>query len=473
MSPAKPSDLPIPGADRPGGLLRDRPAGVFVLLALVFGSLFAAVTPPFQAPDENRHFYRAYQLSQGRLLGRRQGNVAGDRLPVSIYQAGESTEYLRYRYDQKYSLAQLKELAGRPLEPERRQFVPFVSVVYCPVPYLAAVLGVLPGRLLDLNPLVLMYLGRLMNLLTWAALVYGAIRLSPMGKWLWAMLALTPMSLAQAASLSADALTNGLAFLTIAFFLRCALDDTPRLSRRDYLLMMMLTVALSLCKNIYFLLGGLFLWIPAKRIGSTGRYLLLLLALMAVNLAAVGLWSYAVRDLLAVVRDPASAQRQIEFLTSHGVEFAGMVLHSLAREGRYLLHTYVGQFGWLDAPLPRLHVWLWLAVLAAAAIGQAGRRAPLGWRQTIVALVLFAATLVLIFTLMFIYWEPVGARGIRGVQGRYLIPLGPLLFLPLVSRGGRGGHGGRHWRLDGAIWIPAAAVSLSVSLYVLLRRFYL
>jgi hypothetical protein len=40
----------------------------FGLLAPCFGVLVLILTPPFQAPDEFNHFFRAYLISEGRLL---------------------------------------------------------------------------------------------------------------------------------------------------------------------------------------------------------------------------------------------------------------------------------------------------------------------------------------------------------------------------------------------------------------------
>ena len=40
-------------------------AAVFAGLALLFGSIFVFLIPPFQSPDEPNHFLRAFQVSEG------------------------------------------------------------------------------------------------------------------------------------------------------------------------------------------------------------------------------------------------------------------------------------------------------------------------------------------------------------------------------------------------------------------------
>ena len=56
-------------------------AKMFLPLAWIFGTLFALITPPFQVPDEFQHFYRAYQVSEGRLTAYRQAARSAANFP--------------------------------------------------------------------------------------------------------------------------------------------------------------------------------------------------------------------------------------------------------------------------------------------------------------------------------------------------------------------------------------------------------
>jgi hypothetical protein len=48
--------------------LESRPALVFVLLSLAFGSAISIVVPPLRGPDEIAHFRRIYSYTRGGLL---------------------------------------------------------------------------------------------------------------------------------------------------------------------------------------------------------------------------------------------------------------------------------------------------------------------------------------------------------------------------------------------------------------------
>ncbi|HXN34821.1 MAG TPA: hypothetical protein VN877_01535, partial [Opitutaceae bacterium] len=60
-----------------------RPEVVFLLLACSFGVAVLFANAPFQAPDENDHYFRVFQLSEGTLLGEKRGSDSGGVLPVA------------------------------------------------------------------------------------------------------------------------------------------------------------------------------------------------------------------------------------------------------------------------------------------------------------------------------------------------------------------------------------------------------
>jgi hypothetical protein len=46
----------------------DRPASIFVLFSLAFGSIIIFTNPPLRGPDEIAHFLRIYSYARGELL---------------------------------------------------------------------------------------------------------------------------------------------------------------------------------------------------------------------------------------------------------------------------------------------------------------------------------------------------------------------------------------------------------------------
>ena len=66
-----------------------QPHAVFLALTLTFGVAVMLLNPPFQAPDEGDHFYRAFQISEGGFVGQKGFGNAGGPLPVIAFRVAD------------------------------------------------------------------------------------------------------------------------------------------------------------------------------------------------------------------------------------------------------------------------------------------------------------------------------------------------------------------------------------------------
>lgn len=420
-----------------------RPERAFAVLAAAFGLAFAIATPPLQAPDEGRHLMRAYMISRGQVLadyypGAALVGVAAAQLPVSITgMEGRLAPELAFHPDARQDPARIHAELARTLEPERTEWHVMPSF-YSPLVYLPQAAAIRAARLADAPPLAYVYLGRLANLALYVALGFAALRLAPAHRWTLALLALTPMALFLAASLSADAATNGLALLFLAAVLReCA--AAPRPGRVRSALLCALAGLLGLAKQSYWPLAGLVLMIPTARFGSPRRRALACAGVLLAALLTWGLWLGCLERLdLPVVVEGADPRAQMDFLLESPLRYAGILAATLWDMGLVWAQTYVGVLGHLDTPLP---AWLY-AAWAPAALGVAlfdgGAASPVGRAQRAVLAGVAAATFLLTVTLVYVAWNPVGQSPMRGIQGRYFIPFAPLAFLALHLPGSPG-----------------------------------
>ena len=119
------------------------PKAVRVILALILGAIgsipLVLLTPPFQAPDEVQHFYRAFQLSDLRFRAEVRNGVAGGLLPDSLPELVKSSVYTQdgISYPPMPSpISKTMKLASIPLDASARQFVAIRgSAGYSPLPY--------------------------------------------------------------------------------------------------------------------------------------------------------------------------------------------------------------------------------------------------------------------------------------------------------------------------------------------------
>jgi uncharacterized membrane protein len=452
-----------------------QPQGVFLALSVVFGCAYLLLTPPCQVPDEAFHFERAFQLSEGRVIPLKQENQTGDYLPSNVAQVRQLFERLEKHPEQKTSAAEIRSASALVLN-EDRVFTNFPNTaVYPPLAYLPQALGIAVARLFSSSVLVCFYAGRFGNLLAATALFFLAIRVAPIGKWAFAALALTPMALFETASLSSDALTNAFAFLLVGFLLRCACGPVERLGGKEVVILALLVMALALVKQGYLLMVLAYFLIPEASLGGRKRYWGVFTLLVGCELLAAGGWALIVRDVYSPVVpgkiDPAA---QVQDMIAHPGGFLLAVLRSSTVDVPGTLREYLGFLGILDTPLSDRLLLLQGLVLVLTALTAFGQPGTVTGRQTLVALTTALVTYLSILTVIHITWDAVGFTDSIDVQGRYFIPLGPLVAF------GLGGVGQRlpAWMLRARAVVPtlttiAVPCIMAAALHTLFERYYI
>jgi uncharacterized membrane protein len=442
------------------------PRRVFLPLAWIFGTLFAVITPPFQVPDEFMQFYRAYQVSEGRLTAYRHGEEIGGYLPASLKEFSDRVWGDKpFDPDTKANVHDIWAAHTIPLRPGDRVFFVFGNVSWhSPMNYFPQAAAIALARQFGVGPMWLFYAGRLGNLLSWSLLVYFAVRLIPILDWTAALLALTPMSLAQAASLSADATVNGVCFLFVAAAMRCALGEGP-IPRIQLIGLTVLGAAVALAKTAYLPLSILFLLIPSTRFASRRRYWLTFALFTLICVATMAAWSLCTFGFSSYSMPDVSPQRQAIYMLHHPLRILHMELGMLLAVP--FISSLIGQLGWheIKLSLPCVIAY-WIVLLWTTRIG--------GWpnlRITVRQRAILAAAVcgcwLAVFSLVYLTFTKVGEHSITGLQGRYMIPATLPFFLMLYP-------GPRPRRVHpGAVLTVFSAAFSVYALVVLVRRFYL
>jgi uncharacterized membrane protein len=414
------------------------PEQAFLTLALVFGILFLVVVPPFQVADEPAHLFRAYQVSDGRLIAERKDNVPGGWLPTSLVKTRSVwDDRIPFRSKEKVKGDQFPRSFNIPLDREQRSYVDFMSSAYSPVPYLPQVIGISIGKLFNLSPIWLLYLGRLTNLLVTICITVLAIKTIPGYKWVFFLLALTPMAVNQRSSLSADALVNSVAFLIIATIVHYACNlEKPQIPPRDIGLIAVSAVVLALSKQVYFLLPFLCFMIPQSKFGTPQRYWRSCLLIVSLSVISWVAWSLTMKNLVGVPVNPqidASVERQTQFLLANPLELISIAWNSL-QAVEPVLREFIGVLGWLDTRLPTIITISYQHILVLVALVSSQADFVISAARKRLIFLVFMGTVFLVYLSQYIIWAPVGATVVDGVQGRYLIPVAPLFFLLLDNQ---------------------------------------
>ena len=82
---------------------------LFLICAIFWGSLFILINPPFQAPDEDAHFFKMYGYTQGSFNFKKLNNYTGQTLPESFIQLQKFYDALKFDNKIKTSPQELKQ----------------------------------------------------------------------------------------------------------------------------------------------------------------------------------------------------------------------------------------------------------------------------------------------------------------------------------------------------------------------------
>ncbi|MGB9978983.1 DUF2142 domain-containing protein [Methanobacterium sp.] len=414
------------------------PQYVFIVLGLIYGIAFLVLIPPFQVPDEYEHYYKSWDLSNGNLVPEKIGNKAGVSVPESVKIMTDNV-YQKWKY---YILnnqsMDMEYLLNLPLQSRNNVFVDiskYAVVTYSPLPYLASALSMALGKLFDLSPLILMYLGRFGNLLLWLFIIFLAIRITPVFKWGFLAIALMPMTLFQASSLSADGIAISLSFLTIAIFLKLALDDNIKKIRIQHILIMILiSLLLSLAKMPYIMLILLFFLIPSKKFESRMKMFQIFGLMFLLAVLIVALWNFMVNGLYMPLDPGISIKDQLFYILQYPLDFIETLLNTSSAYAGGLPSIVVGNWAYANSPIPN---WIYgiyfFGLVLIAAFDKSSFKMSI--KQKYVILGSFLLITGTVFVLEYLTWTYTGAQIIHGIQGRYLIPILPLLFLSLYENG--------------------------------------
>ncbi|MHC4783298.1 MAG: DUF2142 domain-containing protein [Planctomycetota bacterium] len=412
---------------------RLKPEAVFTVLALTGGLCMVFVNAPFEAPDEASHFWRAYHVYEGKLISSQQGNYVGGWIPKSVATAHLPFENLVNHPENRVDREVLSKSLQEPFEQEKCFMHLLFAGLYAPVVYVPQVIGIAAGRLLGASALGMMYAGRFVNLLCWIAVVYTAIRITPVFKWVFLLVALLPMGLYLAASLSADVSQNSISLLLLALVLR-AFWQKESLHWKHMLAITLLCVFLAFSKQTYFPLTGLVLLIPADRFSGLRNKLLFCVTAIGLSLLVCLLWSMVIKGLYTPLHG-ANAPEQLSLLMGDPWGFFKILIDSIQEHWRGYAKTFIGVLGFLDTPLPNWIYFSYPFVLMGTALFDRGLGEPMDKKQRLWILAIGFGVFLLIQLSMYLTWTKPGEEIIEGVQGRYFLPVaGPILMALFYNR---------------------------------------
>ncbi|UMY19159.1 DUF2142 domain-containing protein [Methylobacterium organophilum] len=426
--------------------------------------------------DEPAHLMRTASLIDGQLIAHREfqslpdgrvASAAGVTVDPVWRSLSRTRDFDDPRHPMRLSVPTPQDLPWS-LKPA---FFPIYTIgTYCPIFYLPAALGLGAGRAAGLGPYWAARLGRLAAALAYAALALATLALARRERVLLFGLLALPMSLSLAGSYNHDGLIIAASALAVALATRGW--DTASCGRLQPSTVgaAVLIALIVLAKPPYAPLAALLLVPLSRTRGAILRTLILASLALLPGLIWAGyaaafvatpvprlpyeagpLWLGS-RPALFDGTDPGAQLRVLLAEPSRFLTIPATYLATL-KHILWLGAGAIGILGWLDCPLPPFLYVAWFVALCGAALARDHRRAELRGRDSAL---LAIATLVCLWAIVlsqYLTWTNVGYARVDGPQGRYLLPLLPLL-VPCI----RGLGPLREVRLFGALPYVAAAL---------------
>ena len=417
----------------------------YLYIALIFGILFVFIVPPFQSPDEDSHFKKAYQVSKGKLYPEVKKNVIGNYFPTEMLNYIKTkTKYIGNR-DKKYKYSEMVLDQYTKLNYEERKFTSYSTVSVTPIAYLVPATGIIfskiCAKIFDLesvNTAYMLYFARFFSIIFMSFIMYLSIKITPVFKRTFAVFGLIPMVIFLGSVISYDSLLISLTTLALSIILKITYDDKLKKVPNNYIITLILIgVVLLNVKGLYFLLYILLFLIPVKKVGNIKKMtriaLIIILSILAISLVI----KIPFLLLPKIKTDVNYASKQLDFVIHNPIKYSGILIDNIINQRFFQLSSIVGVFGLIDTYNPFVIIcftYIWL-IMVSISDGVCDK-IKINGKFKILLIIYILFIIISVYSAMYINWTPainghkIGEADISGVQGRYFLPiLLPILLL--------------------------------------------
>ncbi len=415
----------------------------YIPMALLFGMIMNVVIAPHGVPDEPWHIDTAYKYSNKMMFvgdtgidGTIYKRTCDVKMEDMLANGVESNSYY--------------QLAHHTFEkPEERELITVSYVdssnIVPGIFFIPMALGITIGRLLGLSTMLMLLIGRFMNLLVFVLLTGFAIRILPVGKNMLAALGFLPIALQQGASASYDAMINGVIYVFIALCMSLSLEKTYK--KWQVVLLVICGILTAVVKGGVYLpvLLLVFLLIHAKKkdhslnaIPKCKKRILITAVICGIAVVFCGALYYyfpVIKQLFAgqdteITEDTLYS---LGYLIHHPLNVVYLYWNTFINGGETLLRGFFGGLlSWLDIKIS----WVLLLVLVFSLVlfsNVEGDTYCGSKKKRIYMFAVFLVSLVLILLSMLVAFTPISSSKISGVQGRYFLCVAPLFYMAATT----------------------------------------
>lgn len=405
---------------------------LYIIIAVVVGTIYFILIPLGQAPDEYTHIETAYDVANV-VLGYEHGTDIEmrncdleDTIITNDYTREIYDIYMdRLLHDHNISDTGSGMFGDTPLSTNRYLYYP-------------AALGMIIGRLLRLGTIPMMFIGAVFNYIVYVIVAFYSIKKIPFGKTMILLFSILPITMQQVTSYSYDSGILTLSVLIFAMAIRVAYAEN--LQKRDFIILAIASILIAPVKNGAYFFIILLNLLPLARFRKTNKKRFrLILGIMGIS--TLMLIFPIVRNMInsanggtlmnGYVSWADEPGYTVSYLLGNPTALVEICWNTLIDNFSYYIYTMIGgSLGWLNIDIPWWIIIALIACLFITAMKKENEAFDLKpWIRclfAIIALYSIACTAAA----MLLDWTPISYKEILGIQGRYFLPvLMPLLYV--------------------------------------------
>lgn len=399
-------------------------SNLFIMFAIPIGLLYMFFLLPTYVPDEQAHFFRAYDISEGNFITDMDSQK--EVLPSDILKLENETE----RATNYFSLVESFGKYTNYYSNEREIFNSAESYPF--TMYIFSSLGCFIGKQFSLNLYLVIYICRMLNFIMFIILGYYTIKVLPFGKLLMFVYLLNPMLMQEAISISADSFINATCLMFIAFSLKLMFKEYNILSISEKIIFLVLIICVSFSKYVYFPLAFiaiLLVNLKKRKIGDNVFFMIsCILAIVFAGISCyIGMQYDDIR--LYVIENNVNSTSQIKYILDNPLKYVQVLKETVIEKGDIYFFNFLGHdLGLLTIEGNYVSSCIYFVLLCISCFFENNNNA-LKKLHKIWFVSIFIGIFILILTGLYMGWTTVGGEIVQGVQGRYFIPI---LILPLM-----------------------------------------
>lgn len=405
---------------------------IVIGIIFIIGLITTFLIPPFAKPDEPVHFAKTLEVASGK-----------------IFCKNNQSFYLNDKYKEIYNLSSKYGLAGNNIytfpifEYKRNIFHTNNKYVesktaYChlnSLPYLILAFGIKTAELLQLNSIYSFFLGRFLNFI-FIFIILSIISIKS-GHFFWFLLLPIsfPVTLQQLGAYSYDGITILFFYLYFFFFTK----NIKLKSAFKSIISILFLIAAIFSKNLFyfplilliFLEFYHFLKVKNKKlqIFLTSIFLIIFAFALSIIIKKVIIPTLYINKNDFVFKSIIDPKLQLKLITSYPNYFIDVFFNNLYEKQHFLITSLIGNMEWLNFTLSSIVIFIYFAMILK--IISAKINYSIDLKKVIFIFFTINSFIILIFLYLYLTWTTIGSNQIEGFQGRYLIPIMPLIIFCL------------------------------------------